>query len=115
MNRYLLALLAPPLAVCRYGCAGCCAAPIGVFWITGLVAILYGVVWGGPLRLEGVSWGTLGLGLLMWVIAVSWSMLTLRAADADRCKEKTSPVCSKIVPSADEGNPLDEVRKAREV
>ncbi|MGD8498180.1 MAG: hypothetical protein PVG82_04690 [Chromatiales bacterium] len=115
MNRNLLALISPPLAVCRHGCAGCCAAPIGVFWVTGIVAVLYGAIWGGPLGLEGPSWGTIGLGVLMWVIAVSWAMLAMRAADADRCREKTSPLCSKIVPSPDEANPLDEVRKAREV
>ena len=31
MKRKLLAILAPPVAVCRYGCAACCEAPIGVF------------------------------------------------------------------------------------
>jgi hypothetical protein len=114
MKRRALAIICPPLAVCRYGCAGCCAAPIGVFWLTGIVGMVYGY-FGGPLGLETVSWGTLGLGVLLWAIAAVWALLTLKAADEDRCKEKESPLCSRVTPTTDEPDPLDEVRKAREV
>lgn len=112
MKRYLLALAVPPLGVCRYGCAGFCAAPIGVFWITGIVGLVYG--WfGGPLGLDGVSWGTLALGLLLWAIAAVWAMLTVRAVDDDRHTRRRSSLCAKIAPRADEPDPFDEVRKAR--
>lgn len=114
MKRYLLALVVPPLAVCRYGCAGCCAAPIGVFWITGIVSLIYGLR-GGPLGLEGVSWGTIGLGALLWAIAVVWAILTVKAVDDDKCKRRSSNLCSKVLPRNDESDPLDEARRAREV
>jgi hypothetical protein len=113
MQRRLLALALPPLAVCRYGCAGCCAAPIGVFWLTGIVGMIYGA-FGGPLGLSTVSWGTLGLGALLWGIAAVWALLTLKAADEDRCKRQARSLCSGAEP-LDESDPLDEVRKAREV
>ncbi len=114
MNRYLLAIFVPPFAVCRYGCAGCCAAPIGVFWITGLICLAYGYA-GGPLRLEGVSWGTLGLGTVLWLVAVSWAELTLKAADDDRCERRGSALCNRIIPGLGEDDPMDEVKKAREI
>ena len=112
--RYPLAVFLPPFAVCRYGCSGCCAAPIGVFWVTGIVSLIYGY-FGGPLGLATVSWGTLGLGILLWGIAAAWTVLTLRAADTDRCSGEGSPLCSRIIPSMDESDPLDEVKKARQI
>ena len=112
MKRYVLAVFIPPVAVCRFGCAGCCAAPIGVFWLSSIISLIYGYR-GGPLGLEGVSWGTVGLGALLWVIAVGWAFMTLRAADADRCKKPTSSICRRIMPSLDESDPFDEVDKAQ--
>jgi hypothetical protein len=112
MNRTMLAFLVPPFAVCRYGCAGCCAAPIGVFWLTGIVALIYGY-YGGPLELAGPSWGTIGLGVALWLIAAVWAALTIRAVDEDKCRRKTSPLCGKIKPQPDERDPLDQVRKAQ--
>jgi hypothetical protein len=108
----ILAVLVPPVAACRYGCAGCCAAPIGVFWIAGIVSLVYGYN-GGPLGLDTVSWSTLGLGAALWGIAVIWTLITLHNTDDDRCQKKTSTLCSKIVPRLNESDPLDEVRKAR--
>ncbi|HDP90093.1 MAG TPA: hypothetical protein ENN42_09095 [Thioalkalivibrio sp.] len=113
MRRHVLAVFIPPLAVCRYGCAGCCAAPIGVFWISSIISIVYGYR-GGPLGLDTVSWGTVGLGMLLWLIAVGWAFLTLRAADDDRCKRPSSSLCRRIVPRADEPDPLDEADRARQ-
>lgn len=66
VKRRLLALIAPPVAVCRYGCAGCCAAPIGVFWIAGMVSIVY-AFFGGPAEVEGFSSGTFLLGAILWL------------------------------------------------
>ena len=68
MQRTTLSILIPPLAVCRYGCAGCCAAPIGVFWLAGITSIIYGY-YGGPAALETVSWTTVLLGVGLWAIA----------------------------------------------
>ena len=112
MRRTLLTLLTPPFAVCRYGCAGCCAAPIAVFWITGIVAIIYGFV-GGPTNLLGPSLNTIALGVALWGIAFVWAMITIRGADDDRCRDRDSTLCHQILPTDEEPDPFDEVRKAR--
>lgn len=111
MKKTLLVLFTPPFAVCRYGCAGCCAAPIGVFWLAGIVGILYGLIWGGPAQGTGGQTALLGLGL--WAVACVWAALTIRGADDDKCENRDSTLCSKILPSLDEEDPMDEVRKAR--
>jgi len=112
MKRAGLTLVTPPLAACKFGCAGCCAAPIGVFWITGIVSIVYGIV-GGPANLMGPSWNTIALGLALWGIAAVWSAITIRSADDEKCNRRKNRLCDKILPAADESDPLDEVRKAR--
>lgn len=112
MKRALLAFMTPPFAVCKYGCAGCCAAPITVFWITGIVAIAYGLV-GGPTNLLGPSLNTIALGVVLWGIASVWAMITIRGADEDRCADHNSTLCHQILPTGEEPDPFDEVRKAR--
>lgn len=111
MNRYILSLLVPPIAVCRYGCAGCCAAPIAVFWLAGLSSLAYGYL-GGPLGLNGISWYTMGLGALLWAIASVWAMITVHNVNTELCLSKTNNLCRKITPKLDESDPLDEIRKA---
>jgi len=115
VRRKLTAALAPPLAVCQYGCAGCCAAPIGVFWITGIVSIIYGFL-GGPAGLDSISWTTVMLGLALWGIAAVWAETTIRSVEEDQadpnCKAKSSSSLCRIVrPGLDESNPLDEIKK----
>jgi len=112
MKRILLSLLTPPLSVCRYGCAGCCAAPIGVFWIAGIASLVYGY-FGGPLNLEGISWSTVGLGVLLWCIAAVWATITVMNVSNELCEKKSDSLCSKIDSRLDESDPLDEVRKAQ--
>jgi len=112
MKRAGLILVTPPFAVCKFGCAGCCAAPIGVFWITGIVSIVYGIV-GGPTKMMGPSWNTIALGLVLWGIAAVWAAITIRNADDERCNVERNPLCDKILPATDESDPFDEVRKAR--
>ncbi len=112
MKRAVLTLLTPPFAVCKFGCAGCCAAPIAVFWITGIVAIVYGSV-GGPANLMGPSWNTVLLGLGLWGIATVWAAVAIRGADDDRCADRNSTLCHQILSQDDEPDPFDEVRKAR--
>jgi len=111
MNRYVLSLLLPPIAVCRYGCAGCCAAPITVFWLAGLASLAYGYL-GGPLELNGTSWYTVGLGALLWSIAALWAMITVHNVNSDLCQTKAKNLCGKIAPQLDESDPMDEIRKA---
>lgn len=109
--RILLSILVPPLGACRYGCAGCCTAPIGLFWMTAIVALVYGYL-GGPLDLETVSWNTIGLGALLWLIAGTWAVVTVHSATDETCG-KPSGLCAKIAPRVDEDDPLDRVRNAR--
>jgi hypothetical protein len=112
MKRAMLTLLTPPFAVCRFGCAACCAAPIAVFWMTGIVAIIYGSV-GGPTNLVGPSWNTVLLGVALWGIAAVWAAVTIRGTDDDRCTERNSTLCDQILSRNDERDSFDEVRKAR--
>jgi len=113
MNRILLSLVVPPISVCRYGCAGCCAAPIGVFWVAGIASLVYGY-FGGPLNLEGISWNTIGLGALLWAIASIWAMITVLNVSNEQCEQKKGhTICGKVDSRLDESDPLDEVRKAR--
>ena len=111
MKRNLLALITPPVAVCRYGCAGCCAAPIGVFWIAGMVSIVY-AFFGGPAGTEGFSNGTFLLGVILWAIASTWAGLTINGIAADKqCDKEASSLCRAVKPTVDDSNPLDEIKK----
>lgn len=114
MKRKTLAILTPPLAVCRYGCASCCAAPIGVFWITAIVGIIYGYL-GGPAGSDTISWITVGLGVGLWALAAIWAENTIRGVEADRqdpkCQSNSSTICRIVRPRLDESDPLDEVKK----
>ena len=110
MRRTTLSILVPPLAVCRYGCAGCCAAPIGVFWLAGIISIVYGY-FGGPASLDSVSWTTVLLGVVLWTIASVWARTAIRGIKEDECKHKRSTVCRMVNPGTDESDPLDEIKK----
>jgi len=110
-----MAALSPPLAVCHYGCAGCCAAPIGVFWVTGIISIVYGIM-GGPANLEQISWMTVFLGLVLWIIAAIWAENTLKGVEADQedpnCKSNMAGnICRIVKPRLDEADPMDEIKK----
>ena len=113
-KRNVLALIVPPLAVCRYGCAGCCAAPITVFWLTGIVGVIYGFM-GGPAELPGISWTTVGLGFVLWGIAVAWALTTLQSVESDesdpQCDTNASTFCRVVRTPPDEPDPFDEVQK----
>lgn len=114
MKRRSLALITPPIAVCKYGCAGCCAAPIGVFWIAGLVSIIY-AFFGGPAELDEFSPGTFLLGVLLWGIATVWAELTINGIEADdsdpKCDKNASSFCRIVKPRIDDSDPMDEVKK----
>jgi hypothetical protein len=111
MQKYLMAALAPPVGACRYGCGTNCAAPITVFWLFGLISVVFGL-FGGPTGVDGISWGTIGLGLVMWAISAIWTLLTLQGVEADRCHGMWSPRDHKVAPGLDEKDPFDEIKKA---
>ena len=111
MKRRFLALISPPVAVCQYGCASCCAAPIGVFWIAGLVSLIYSF-FGGPTGAEGFSSGTFLLGAILWGIASTWAELTINGIEADdKCDQDSSSLCRIVKPRLDDNDPLDEIKK----
>ena len=114
MQRKVLALIAPPVAVCRYGCASCCVAPIFVFWLASIGSVIY-AFFGGPSGLDGFSWGTLALGMILWVIAVTWAETVIKGVSEDlagtRCNGKASTLCSAVSSNSNDSDPLDEVNK----
>ncbi len=78
--RHILAVLAPPAAVCRLGCQT--SPPIAVFWVAGLSTLALAPAW-SPV------W--LGLAAFFWLAATTWAVLTLQAAEANRADAATSP------------------------
>lgn len=114
MRRSILAMAVPPLAVCRYGCAGCCAAPIGVFWLAGIISIIY-AFFGGPTGEAGISLGTLALGVILWVIATIWAENVIKGVATDetdkKCETNASNVCRMVQPKLDDTDPMEEVKK----
>lgn len=110
-NRYLTSVLAPPVGACRYGCGTNCAAPVTVFWLFGVVSVVYGFL-GGPTGQPGISWYTIGLGLAMWALAAVWTMLTLTGVAEDRCRGQWSTRSRRAVTTDAEADPFDEVKKA---
>jgi len=114
MQRKILALFTPPVAVCHYGCASCCVAPIFVFWLASIGSIIY-AFFGGPSGLEGFSWGTLALGIILWAIAVAWAETVIKGVNDDladtKCEGTKSSFCSIVSSNSPETDPLDEVNK----
>jgi len=84
MRRAALTLFAPTVAVCKFGCASCCAAPITVFWLAGIVSIVFGFL-GGPVSLTETSWTTVTLGLALWGIASLWTAIGIRGSGEAQC------------------------------
>jgi hypothetical protein len=83
IKRYVTSALLPPVGAYRYGCGSHCAAPVTVFWLFGVVSVVYGFL-GGPTSEPGISWYTIGLGLAMWAIAAVWTLLTLQDVEEHR-------------------------------
>ena len=110
-KRYAMSALMPPVGACRYGCGSSCAAPVTVFWLFGVVSVIYGFL-GGPTGEPGISWYTVGLGFAMWLIAAVWTMLTIQGVEADRCHGVLSPRDQHVEPDESEVDPFDEIKKA---
>ena len=111
IKQYMTSALLPPVGACRYGCGTNCAAPVTVFWLFGVVSVVYGFL-GGPTSEPGISWYTIGLGLALWAIAAVWTLLTLQGVEADRCHGVWSPRNHPVEPTDSEADPFDEVKKA---
>ena len=84
MKKYLTLVVSPPMGAFQYGCGTSCAAPVTVFWLFGLVSIVFGL-FGGPTGEPSICWKTILLGLIMWAISAAWTLLTTRGAASDRC------------------------------
>ena len=111
LKSYLTSALMPPVGACRYGCGTNCAAPVTVFWLFGVVSVIYGFL-GGPTGEPGISWYTVGLGLAMWGIAAVWTLLSMRGAEADRCQSVLNAREQKVDREDAEHDAFDEVKKA---
>ena len=112
MKRAALTLLAPTVAVCRFGCASCYAAPITVLWLAGIVAIIFGFL-GVPVRLTGTSWSTVVLGLALWGIASLWTAIAIRGSSGSQCGRLDSQVRHTINSGKDGPDPVNKIRRAR--
>jgi hypothetical protein len=111
VNRNTLTLLAPPAAVARQGGASYTVAPIGVFWLTSLVAIVYGLSGGTLGGLEASSGFIVALGFVMWAIAAVWARLVISGIEEDRDENRDGPADHRVVPRLNEPDPFKELPK----
>jgi len=112
MKGIVTSTLFPPVGACRYGCGTNCTPAITVFWLFGVVSVIFGLM-GGPTNEPGISWYTVGLGLAMWGIAATWTLVTLHGVEADRCHGIWSARDRQVQSSDSEADPFDEIKKAR--
>lgn len=106
MNRKTIAWLLPPAAVIRYGCATCTTGPIGVFWLTSIVSIVYGLIGSTLGGWEGSQAFLVGLGIVMWLIAAVWARLVIHGVDEDLSGSQQSSLYRRVIPRLDETDPL---------
>lgn len=111
LKRYVTSALLPPVGACRFGCGTNCSAPVTVFWLFGVVSVVYGLL-GGPMGEPGISWYTIILGLVMWGIAAVWTMLTIQGVETDRCHGLLSTRDRHVEPDETELDPFEEIKKA---
>lgn len=102
MKRTVFALILPPAAVARYGCVSCTAAPIGVFWLSSLTSIAYG--------LANALSGPVVLGVVMWLIATAWARLVIRGVESDTLRREDSTQAQLAIPRLDETDPFTQLR-----
>jgi len=102
MKRTLLSIIVPPAAVVRHGCVSCTAAPIGVFWLSSLASIAYGLA-------NGIG-GAVAMGALLWLIATAWARLVLRGVESDHLRRQDSTQAQLAIPQVDEPDPFVQLR-----
>ena len=61
--------------------------------------------------MEGVSWTTLFLGLVMWIIAAVWAEDTIKGVDEDKLQTKSSSLCRIVRPTIDDHDPFEDIHK----
>jgi type VI protein secretion system component VasK len=110
--RKVLAMIIPPAAVARYGCASCTAAPIGVFWLTSLVGIGYSLMGGTLGGWPASRWIIIGLSITLWVIAAVWARLVIHGVNEDLDESRQGSLDRRVVPQPDEADPFKEIGKA---
>lgn len=111
MSKNPWTLLIPPLAVAIQGGAHYTVAPIGVFWLTALIAIGYGLSGGTLGGLQTSSVFIVGLGFFMWVIAAVWARLVISGIQEDLDENRDGPGDHRVVPSVNEPDPFKELPK----
>lgn len=112
MVRNLTTFLAPPLAVCRYGCHSHCTPAVAVVWIAGSILLAY-FFFGGPHPNDLIHYGSLGLGAALALMSGIWALLTLKRVDDDATLEKRNPnKWCRLFSDIDERDPLKDVDKA---
>ena len=109
MTRNTIAWLVPPAAVTGYGCATCTAGPIGVFWLTSIVSIVYGLMGGTLGDWEGSQALLVGLGIVMWLIAAVWARLVIHGVDEDFSENRQGSLQRRVIPRLDEADPFKEI------
>lgn len=109
MKRTLLALIAPPALVGRYGCVSCTAVPIGVFWLAGVANIGYGLAGG---VLDGLldAGGLIAAGILLWLIAAVWAQLVIHGVESDLLHRQDSTRNRQVVPQDDDPDLCSQLR-----
>jgi hypothetical protein len=110
MKTNWLSFIAPPLAVYKKGSVAMCTGPIAVFWVTGIVSLLYGLE-GGPLADGEISWPLLGLGALLWLIAAFWASLVIAGIEEDSRGSRDSTRNTQVDPDRYTADPMDELPK----
>lgn len=83
MERLAFILLAPPVAVPHYSDATATAAPIAVFWLAGLIGLIYGLT-------AGSGYSALA-GLALYAVAVAWAEMVIQGVAEDELHHPDSP------------------------
>lgn len=99
-KKLALAVIAPPLATLCCRGARPCTAPVLLFWLVGLALVVSAAV--------GMSGETAILGGATWGLAAVWAAMTVERQRLGRDPRLYALNC-------DETDPLDEVRRAREL
>ncbi len=74
-----------------------------------MIGIIYGYG-GGPTAMESISWVTVGLGFMLWAIAVIWAMTVARGVDDPKCQQKQNTV-NNIDKKDDDNDPMADINK----
>ncbi len=109
VRRSVVAILLPPLAMRGRGCAKVCAGPIAVFWLTGIVSIVYGIQ-GGPTGGDNISWLIVSLGVLLWLVAIAWALLVGSGVSEDARHGPNSTLDHQVNPERYESDPFNQLR-----